>query len=233
MRHPPPAPPTAAPLGSLSFLLAEPRGDRRRLQLGLALAAATHVALFAVTWPQLAGPPAASKSETILRVIPISPPIELPQHPPEVPRPPVRRVPVPDVTPDAPEVLSPLEPVTSLPVDDLVLPVPPELPPPPPPEMPPSVVEVGREITAPRVMYRVEPGYTAAALKAHVEGAVILELTIDREGRVAKVETLRGLPFGLTERAENAARRWRFEPSTYQGRPVSVIYRLTVRFSIH
>ncbi len=234
MRHPPPAPTAAAAsLGALSFLLAEPRADRRRLHFGLALAAATHVALFAVTWPQLSGPPAAPEPSRVLHVIPLSPPIELPQHPIELPPPPARRVPVPAIHPDAPEILSPPQPVVAMPFDELVLPLPAEVPPPPPVEDTPSVVEVGREITAPRLVHKVEPVYPEVARQLHIHGAVLLELTIDQAGEVADVVVVRGLRYGLTAAAVAAARQWRFEPSTYQGRPVSVIYRLTVRFTLH
>jgi TonB family protein len=55
---------------------------------------------------------------------------------------------------------------------------------------------------------------------------------IDTEGRVANINVLRGLPFGLTENAVSAARQWLFEPCTLNGDPVSVRMTLTVRFNI-
>ena len=68
--------------------------------------------------------------------------------------------------------------------------------------------------------------------QVHKEGAVILSLTIGRNGRIEAIEVLRQLPFGLTESAVEAARQWVFEPSTVRGRPVRVQYILTVRFSL-
>ena len=48
--------------------------------------------------------------------------------------------------------------------------------------------------------------------------------------REAKV--LRGLPLGLTESAVDAVRKWKFKPSTLNGKPVEVLYILTVRFNL-
>jgi len=61
----------------------------------------------------------------------------------------------------------------------------------------------------------------------------VLELLIDRSGAVAEVTVVHGQPLGMTDEAVKAARRWRFEPSTFGGRPVNVVYRLTVRFTLH
>ena len=105
--------------------------------------------------------------------------------------------------------------------------------PPAPDPPPPLVVEVGRDITPPRRIHFVRPTYTEAARHTRLEGAVILELIIDKSGRVESITVLRGLGLGLTESAIAAARQWRFEPSLYGGRPVSVIYRLTVNFAVH
>jgi len=49
---------------------------------------------------------------------------------------------------------------------------------------------------------------------------------------VESIEVLSGLGLGLTEAAVKAARQWVFEPSTYNGRPTSVQYILTVRFNL-
>jgi protein TonB len=61
---------------------------------------------------------------------------------------------------------------------------------------------------------------------------VVLECTIGKDGRVIRVKVLRGLPLGLTESAEDAVRKWRFKASTLNGKPVEVLYILTVRFNL-
>jgi len=88
------------------------------------------------------------------------------------------------------------------------------------------------EIEAPRVLERVQPVYTRAAIAARLEGPVILELVIAEDGSVENVRVLRKLPLGLTESAVAAVRRWRFEPSALNGHPIRVRYRLTVHFQL-
>jgi len=61
---------------------------------------------------------------------------------------------------------------------------------------------------------------------------VIVQATIDCEGRVTNVTVLQGLSHGLTEAAVDAISRWRFEPATFNGRPVTVYYNLTVNFRL-
>jgi TonB family protein len=76
------------------------------------------------------------------------------------------------------------------------------------------------------------PRYTEQARKAHIQGKVVLQVTIDAEGRVVNVRPLQELDGGLTEAAMAAAADWKFEPATLDGRPVSVYYNLTVNFRL-
>lgn len=89
---------------------------------------------------------------------------------------------------------------------------------------------VGVEVVEPTRTFAPSPVYPEAALAARLHGVVALESTIDREGRVSDVSVLRPAPLGMTEAAVEAVRQWRFEPSYLDGRPVEVVYVLTVRF---
>src|SRR5205807_1081810 len=91
---------------------------------------------------------------------------------------------------------------------------------------------VGGDVKAPVVVKRVEPNYSDVARKAHIQGVVIVEATIDRNGNVDKVKVLKGLSMGLTEAAEEAVKQWRFKPGTLNGEPVDVIFNLTVNFTL-
>lgn len=61
---------------------------------------------------------------------------------------------------------------------------------------------------------------------------MVLECTIGKTGNVQAVKVLRPLPLGLTEAADDAVRKWKFKPSTLNGKPVEVLYILTVRFNL-
>jgi len=87
-------------------------------------------------------------------------------------------------------------------------------------------------VKEPKLLYSVRPIYPETARSARVQGAVLLELTIDRQGGVREVKVLRGLPQGLTEAAIDAVKQWRYESSTLQGEPIEVIFIVTVRFNL-
>ena len=74
--------------------------------------------------------------------------------------------------------------------------------------------------------------YTEVARKARVEGLVIVETIIDRNGNVTDVRVLKGLPMGLDQSAIDAVRRWKFKPGSLNGQPVPVIFTLTVNFKM-
>jgi protein TonB len=119
--------------------------------------------------------------------------------------------------------------VGGLVASDVPLP-PPPLPPPPPGDRGP--VRVGGAITAPALVSRVEPEYPPLAVRAQVQGVVILEAVVDRQGRVENVEILRSIP--LLDRAAIAAvRQWRYSPLLLNGRPERFVLTVTVSFSLN
>jgi Ca-activated chloride channel family protein len=140
-------------------------------------------------------------------------------------KPKIKRVPIPDPTPDDPE------PMREVSADAMVLGVF-DAPPPPEPEEEPVSYVVGGNISEPRVAHSVAPGYPEAARRARIEGAVVTELEIDEAGAVTDIKVLRGLPLGLTEKAVEAIRQWRFEPATLDGKPVATRYVQTVHFNL-
>lgn len=93
-------------------------------------------------------------------------------------------------------------------------------------------VRVGGNVKAPVTISRVEPRYTEIARKARIQGLVIIEAVIDRQGNVTEARIIKGLPMGLDQEALSAIRRWKFKPGTLNGNPVPVYYNLTVNFRL-
>jgi TonB family protein len=91
---------------------------------------------------------------------------------------------------------------------------------------------VGGDVTLPILLNRVEPVYPAVARKARIAGIVIIEAIIDRAGVVKDARVLKPLPFGLDQAAIDAVRQWKFRPGRYHGKPVDVIFDLTVNFRL-
>ena len=94
-------------------------------------------------------------------------------------------------------------------------------------------MRVGGDVKAPVTISRVEPTYPEVARKARVQGLVIVECVIDKNGTVRDVKVLKPLPFGLDQAAADAVKRWRFKPGTLNGQPVDVIFNLTVTFKLN
>lgn len=108
----------------------------------------------------------------------------------------------------------------------------PEAPPPPPP--PPATrgpVRIGGQIQAPTLLHRVEPYYPQTAVDARLQGIVILEAIVDRDGTVAEVKVLRSANVLLDREALMAVRQWRYSPLVLNGQRERFV--LTVTLSFH
>ena len=91
---------------------------------------------------------------------------------------------------------------------------------------------VGGDVKAPKVLSRVNPVYPAAAKAEGIYGIVIVEAGINESGVVEDVRVLKPLPGGLDQAAVDAIKQWRFEPGTVDGRPVPVLFNLTINFRL-
>jgi TonB family protein len=98
------------------------------------------------------------------------------------------------------------------------------------PPSPGGPVRVGGDIKEPRKIRHVNPIYPADALAAGVEGIVILEATVARNGTVRDAMVLRSVPM-LDEAALAAVRQWLFTPTLLNGVPIDVVMTVTVTFS--
>lgn len=85
----------------------------------------------------------------------------------------------------------------------------------------------------PRPVRRSAAPYPPRARAQGITGQVTLNLLIDERGAVQQVKVLEASPPGtFEEAAREAVRSWTFEPATYQGEPVKVWARQTVRFDL-
>jgi TonB family protein len=82
-----------------------------------------------------------------------------------------------------------------------------------------------------RIVDRVEPEYPDAAKAHHVQGTVVLDVLVDRDGRVQRLSVVRGYP-RLADAATDAVRQWRFEPMIRNGRPASFETNITLTFAL-
>jgi protein TonB len=104
-------------------------------------------------------------------------------------------------------------------------------PPPPPPVAPRAPIRTGGAVSPPALLTRVEPVYPGVAVSARIEGVVILEATVGRDGRVEEVRVLRPVPF-LDKAAQDAVLQWRYAPLLLNGKPERFILTVTLTFHL-
>jgi protein TonB len=92
----------------------------------------------------------------------------------------------------------------------------------------------GPGVTTPSVITQVKPQYTAEAMRAKVQGLVMVECVVLPDGTVGDARILRSLDpiFGLDQEAIAAAKKWRFKPGMMNGKPVPVIVTIELSFTL-
>jgi protein TonB len=102
---------------------------------------------------------------------------------------------------------------------------------PPDPPKPSGSVRVADLPVAPRKTADMRPIYPDIARLARIEGTVVMEAVLDPSGRVTQLHVIKSVPM-LDQAALDAVGQWRYTPSVYGGRPVSVLMTITVRFTL-
>ena len=81
-------------------------------------------------------------------------------------------------------------------------------------------------------MREVKPDYTEEARRKGIEGDVVMEIVVRRDGTVGDVRVLRGLGYGLDQRAIDAVRQWRFGAAKRLGQAVDVMVEVSMEFRL-
>jgi protein TonB len=114
-------------------------------------------------------------------------------------------------------------------LDDVTVSAPPE---PPPGELnvqPPPVV--GGRLEPAVLITQTTPVYPAIAKTARVEGLVVLEGTVNIEGRIENIQIVSGHPM-LVGAAVDAVKKWIYRPARLNGRLMACPLTVQVRFSL-
>ena len=92
-------------------------------------------------------------------------------------------------------------------------------------------IRVGGNVPEPRRVVYVPPEYPQEARDAGVQGVVIVEVIVGTDGTVENARVLRSIE-ALDAAALAAVRQWEYEVTSRNGEPVSVIFVVTVAFSL-
>lgn len=95
-----------------------------------------------------------------------------------------------------------------------------------------GVYRIGGGVSAPTLVFKVEPEYSEEARKAKFQGTVVLYVVVDEKGQPRDLRVLRPLGLGLDEKAIEAVTKWRFRPGYKDGKAVPVAATIEVNFRL-
>lgn len=95
-----------------------------------------------------------------------------------------------------------------------------------------GVYRPGNGVSLPVLVKQFKPQYTATAMRAGIQGVVVLECVVGTDGTVTDVRVTRSLDTTLDQEAIKAAKQWRFKPGTKDGKPVPVRISLEMTFTL-
>jgi len=84
------------------------------------------------------------------------------------------------------------------------------------------------------LIHQVQANYTKEARDRKIQGSVLVQCVVQPDGSVGTATVVRSLDarFGLDEEAIKAAKQWRFEPGTRDGKPVPVPVTIELTFTL-
>lgn len=239
-------------------ILKAPHADLRQAypihrQIGLILALAVTIAAFTVPLPSDESVVVIDDAQEVIQLQDIDPTLQPPPPPP----PPAAALPPPVEVPDDIEVEEDVIQEIELDLDLAVsVPAPPRMPEPPPPPPPapvdappppppppapepefaePDVFEVAEiqpELIGGLAGLQSRLTYPPLAIRAGVEGQVVVQFVVDERGNVVDPVVLRSPNPILSDAALAAVRESRFVPGQQRGRPVRVRYAVPVTFQL-
>lgn len=95
-----------------------------------------------------------------------------------------------------------------------------------------GIYRIGGGVTAPTLVFKVEPEYSEEARKAKYQGTVVLYVVVDEKGMPKDIKVVRALGLGLDEKAVQAVEKWRFRPGYLNGKAVAVAATVEVNFRL-
>ena len=95
----------------------------------------------------------------------------------------------------------------------------------------PQRVRVSGAVESGFLQSRVAPKYPPLARQARIQGTVVLNIEIGRDGTVQEVSLFSGHPM-LAPAAVDAVKQWKYRPYLLNGEPVAVETQVRVNFSL-
>lgn len=118
-------------------------------------------------------------------------------------------------------------PTTSAVITDIARAVPPTIVKP----LPPQKLRVSSGVAAGMLVYQLKPQYPRLAVQARIQGTVVLQAVIGKDGTVQDLRLISGHPL-LAPAAIEAVKQWRYRPYLLNNEPAEVDTQINVNFTL-
>jgi len=98
------------------------------------------------------------------------------------------------------------------------------------PDVPAPKVRISSGVAQGLLIHQVPPVYPSLARRAHIQGTVVLQAVIGKDGSVQSVHALSGHSL-LVPAAVDAVRKWRYKPFYLNGQPTEAAIQINVNFT--
>ena len=95
----------------------------------------------------------------------------------------------------------------------------------------PQRVRVSQGVTQGLLLRQIKPNYPQLARTARIQGAVLLQAEISKNGDIQNLRVISGHPM-LIQSALEAVKQWKYKPYYLNGEPVEVETQIQVNFSL-
>jgi len=96
---------------------------------------------------------------------------------------------------------------------------------------PSAPVRVGGRVQPPKAIVQTRPDYPAIARQARIQGQVQIDAILDEQGSVIDMRVVSG-PALLYQAALDALKKWKYEPTYLNDRPIAVEMIVTITFQL-
>ena len=96
----------------------------------------------------------------------------------------------------------------------------------------PHRIRVGGNVVAAQLVSKVAPVYPAYTQEKGIEGPVLLEAVISKDGGILSLKVVNTADADLARAATTAVQQWRYQPTLLNGEPVEVVTTITVDFRL-
>jgi TonB family protein len=99
------------------------------------------------------------------------------------------------------------------------------------PQLPAGAITAGSSLTPPALIRKVQPVYPPLAKQARIQGAVIMNAILAKDGTVQNVTVVSGHPL-LVQAALDAVKQWVYQPTLLNGQPVEISTQISLNFTL-